>query len=420
MPTEIEIFGRLALAFGIGIAIGIERGWRTREAEKGSRALGVRTLALIGLFGGGVGLLGQLTSDIVVAVGLAGIMVFLTAVYFTGLQHSDDRGATTEVAAAFTFVLGIVAVRGDMTVAAAAAVLTVAVLDLKQPLHSWLKQIDAAELRAAIKLLVISVVMLPVLPNRGYGPGAILNPYVMWWIVVAISAISFAAYAAIRMFGARSGALGVGLLGGLASSTATTITFARLIATSPKLTHAAAGGMAVASAVMFARALVLMGIFYADALRLLLVPLVASAIAAFAVGLVLARHDIKTRSDADVALGAPSDIGTGIKFMVAMMVIALATHYGQDLFGQTGALAAAAAGGLVDIDATTVTMSRLGAAGTVPSTEVVAGIFMAVLVNSLAKGTYATVIAGRSFVRFAALIFALPAGLGIALYVFMT
>lgn len=330
---EIEIFGRLALAFGIGLAVGIERGWRTRDAEKGSRALGVRTLSLLGLLGGIVGLAGRITHDAVLVIGLAGVFAVLITIYVTGFRRSEDRGATTEIAAAVTFVLGIIAVRGDMVVAAAVAVLVVAVLDIKQPLHNWLQKIDGVEMRAAIKLAVISVVILPVLPNRGFGPGAVLNPYVMWWIVVAVSAISFAAYAGIRIFGARVGALGVGVLGGLASSTATTITFARLVKTSPKMTRPAAGGIAVASAVMFTRALILTGIFYTDALRHLMVPLVGSAIVALGLGAFLSWQSGKS-ADADVELGPPSDIGTGVKFMLALIVIALATYYGQQAMGQ--------------------------------------------------------------------------------------
>lgn len=412
---ELEIFGRLALAFGIGLAVGVERGWQTRDAEKGSRALGIRTLSLIGLLGGGFGLLGQMTHDLVLGVGAAGVFILLTTIYLTGLSRNDDRGATTEFAAALTFVLGVVAMRGSMTVAAAAAVLMVATLDLKQPLHSGLKKIEDFELRAAIKLLVVSVVILPVLPNRGFGPGGILNPYVMWWIVVAVSAISFAAYAGIRLFGARAGALGVGALGGLASSTATTVTFARLAAKSPKLTAAAAGGMAVACGVMFVRATVLVGVFYREALATLLPALGVSAGAAFVMGVAFVRR-AKAAADGDMALGSPSDIGTGVKFVLALILVALATYYGQEMLGQAGALAAAAAGGLVDIDATTVTMSRLGAAGTVPAREVIAGIFTAIGVNSLAKAIYATVIAGRSFTRFAVLIFGAPVLFGIAIY----
>src|SRR5688572_18120864 len=118
---QLEIFGRLALAFGIGLMIGIERGWQTRDMQAGTRALGVRTFSLVGLLGGMLGVTGQMTDDLVTAFGAIGFVGLIAVIYVTGLKHEASRGATTEIAAILTFTLGIVAVRGDMAVAAAAA-----------------------------------------------------------------------------------------------------------------------------------------------------------------------------------------------------------------------------------------------------------------------------------------------------------
>lgn len=404
---QIELFGRLALAFAIGLMIGIERGWQSRAMETGTRALGVRTFALIGLLGGVLGLAGQVTDDMVTALASLGFIAIIAVIYFTGLMKDQGRGATTEIAAVLTFALGIVAMRGEMEVAAAAAVIVAATLGVKEPLHQWIKRIDEDELTAAIKLLVISVVVLPLLPNQGYGPGEAINPYVLWWIVVVIAAISFAAHAAMRLFGEKAGAASVGLLGGLISSTATTIAFARFAKAHAPLSRYAAGSIALASAVMFIRALVLTGILFRDAIEFLWLPMAVASLTSLAVASLLSFGK-QPKTERGIELNASADIGTGLKFVAAFVAVALITHYAQQSFGQQGALIASALGGLVDVDATNATMARLGASGGASVVEVTAAVLLAAAVNSIAKGVYAVVIAGRGFAPLAALVFLPP------------
>jgi uncharacterized membrane protein (DUF4010 family) len=404
---QVELFGRLALAFAIGLMIGIERGWQSRAMETGTRALGVRTFALIGLLGGALGLVGQLTDDLVTALASLGFIAMIVVIYFTGLMKDQGRGATTEIAAVLTFVLGIVAARGEMEVAAAAAVIVAATLGVKKPLHEWIKRIDEDEVTAALKLLVISVVVLPLLPNQGYGPGETINPYVLWWIVVVIAAISFAAHTAMRLFGQKAGAVSVGLLGGLISSTATTIAFARLAKTHGAMARYAAGSIALASAVMFIRALVLTGILFRSAVELLWLPMIVASMTSLAIAAALSLGK-QPKKDGVIELKASADIGTGLKFVAAFIAVALITHYAQQAFGHQGALLASALGGLVDVDATNATMARLGARGGATVAEVTAAVLLAAAVNSLAKGVYAVGIAGREFAPLAALVFLPP------------
>jgi uncharacterized membrane protein (DUF4010 family) len=413
---QTEIFGRLALAFGIGLMIGIERGWQTRDMEQGTRALGVRTFSLIGLLGGALGFIGRMTDDTVTALVAAGFIAFIAVIYVTGLKHEAGRGATTEVAAILTFLLGLVAVRGDMAVAAAAAVVIAATLGIKKPLHRWIERIESDELSAAIKLLVISVVILPVLPNQSYGPGEVINPYVLWWIVVVIAAISFAAYAAMRLFGERAGAASIGLLGGLVSSTATTISFARFAKAHPPVARIAAGGIALASAVMFVRALVLTGILFRPALEVLWLPLIAASLTSAAIAGVLSLRSENKRRDGALGLKATADIGTGLKFVAAFVAVVLVTEYARQAFGGQGALVAAGLGGLVDVDATNATMARLGAAGSVSVAEVATAVIIAAAVNSIAKGVYAVAVAGQTFAPLVILVFLPPLGVAAIAY----
>lgn len=405
--NEVELFGRLALAFAIGLMIGIERGWQSRAMETGTRALGVRTFALIGLLGGALGLVGQLTDDLVTALASLGFVAMIVIIYFTGLMKDRGRGATTEVAAILTFVLGIVAMRGEMEVAAASAVIVAATLGVKKPLHEWIKRIDEDEVTSALKLLVISVVVLPLLPNRGYGPGETINPYVLWWIVVVIAAISFAAHTAMRLLGQKAGAASVGLLGGLVSSTATTIAFARFAKTHEPMTRYAAGSIALACAVMFIRALILTGILFNEAVETLWLPMIVASATSLAIAALLSFSD-QPKKDGGIELEAAADIGTGLKFVAAFVAVALATHYAQQAFGHHGALIASALGGLVDVDATNATMARLGASGGATVVEVTIAVLLAAAVNSVAKGVYAVAIAGKRFLPLAALVFLPP------------
>ncbi|MGE4061808.1 MAG: MgtC/SapB family protein [Rhodospirillaceae bacterium] len=411
---QAEIFGRLALAFGIGLMIGIERGWRTRDMAEGTRALGMRTFALSGLLGGVLGLVGQFTSDTVTAVSAAGFIALVIVIYFTNLKQDAGRGATTEVAAILTFILGMTAVRGDISVAAASAVVVAATLGFKEQMHKWVERIDKDELTAALTLLLISVVILPVLPDQSYGPGETINPYVLWWIVVVIAAISFAAHISIRMFGERAGAAGVAVLGGLVSSTATTIAFARFAKAHAASSRLAASGIALAGTVMFIRSLVLTGLLFKDALAPLWPPLVAAALTSAVVAAFLGLGQRKKNSDGSLSVGPTADIMTGVKFVAAFAAIAVATHYAREYFGTGGALATSALGGLVDVDATNATMARLGAAGSASAWDVAVAVMVAVGVNSLAKGVYAVAIAGRTFAPLAILAFAPPVVAGAA------
>lgn len=420
---EYDIYIRLALAVGLGLMVGLERGWHTREIAEGRRIAGVRTFTLIGLFGGLLGRAGQLVGDAVVAIGLIGFVGVMSAAYYIQSSKTEDRGLTTEVAAFITLILGLIAMRGDMLVSAMAAVLVVAVLAMKKPLHHWLSEVRQPEIDAAIKLLLMSVVMLPLLPNEDHGPGGVFNPYELWWVVVVITGISFIAYAAIRVAGTTAGIFITGLLGGLASSTAVTLNSARLVARAPGLATPLSGGIAVASAVMFVRGFLLVYVLHREAAEFLAAPLLSAAVAALITGLALLRRSNKETTEiagASVDLGPPADIVTALKFAAALIVIGLAVHYGRVWFGAEGSIAAAALAGLVDIDAATVSVARFGESGAVGTGEVVAAVLAAVAVNSAAKFVYALVIARRPIVRPLIVAFAVPVVVGVAGWVLMS
>jgi len=170
----------LGIALALGLLVGIERGWQERTSEEGSRVAGIRTFGLLGLLGGLWALLAETMGDLLLGVSFMALTAVLIAAYLSDRRSARDIGITTLVAGLVTFVLGALAVRGQAHIAITGAVITVTLLSLKPTLHRWLRHLEPADFYAALKLLLISVVLLPVLPNRGYGPWAALNPYQVW------------------------------------------------------------------------------------------------------------------------------------------------------------------------------------------------------------------------------------------------
>ena len=184
--TTIELFQRLGLALAIGLLMGLERGWEGRDEPEGMRVAGIRTFALIGLAGGAWGVLGLQFGGSVPAAAVLAFAALIVAAHIVRLRANPDVGITTEVAELVAFALALMAVVGDMAAASAAAVVATALLNAKEALHTWVGHLNRLEMGAAIRLLLISVVMLPLLPDQGYGPDEILNPFTLWLLVVMV------------------------------------------------------------------------------------------------------------------------------------------------------------------------------------------------------------------------------------------
>jgi len=181
----------VGIALAAGLLIGLERGWHQRDLPDGHRVAGLRTFALIGLLGGLSGLLAQRWGAIVLVAVLAVVALLILAGYIVTARMHSVMGLTTAMAAITTFLVGVLAAGGSTLLASAVAVVTVALLQLKRPMHSGIGKLTEGELTSGIQLLLISVVILPVLPDRGFGPFEALNPYKLWWAVVLLALLSF-------------------------------------------------------------------------------------------------------------------------------------------------------------------------------------------------------------------------------------
>ena len=181
--ADLDTLLRLGLALAIGLLVGIERGFSQRAEPEGSRVAGFRTFGVIGLSGGLVAVLAQETDLLLLAAAVPSFVALVLFAFWRGERDSADRGATTLFATLATFALSIIAVLGEMEHAAAGAVVLTIVLGLKREMHVGLERLRRVELRAAVQLLLISVVILPVLPDRGFGPFEAINPFRTWLMV---------------------------------------------------------------------------------------------------------------------------------------------------------------------------------------------------------------------------------------------
>lgn len=389
----------LAVALAIGLIIGIERGWKQREEQEGERAAGLRTLTLAALLGGVWGGLARTFGDWgVVGLGLAFAAFTASIVLFRlrEMQHAKSFGATTAVAAMLAFSLGAFAMV-DIVAAAAAGVATAMLLALKAVLHAWLKRLTWEELRGGLVLLAMTVILLPILPNREMGPFQALNPHETWLMTITIAAMSFAGYVAIRVAGAERGVVLSGLAGGLVSSTVVTLTMARLARDHPERQHLCASASLLSSTVMALRVLAIAGSFNVALVRWLLPPLAFAVLAQVLFAGILLRWSLTERTLAEpLQLKNPFDLGVVLGFGAVLTLVMMLAKAFTLWTGTTAVLALAAASGIADVDAITLSMARLGRGDLAAETAALA-ILLAVGVNSVSKVVLATMAGGRVF-----------------------
>jgi len=391
---EIVLFERLGVALALGLLVGAERGWQTRQRAEGQRVAGFRTFGLIGLLGGLWALIAAQTGVLVLAVAFAALAAVLIVSQAQFLRKDGDVGATTMVAALVTFALGALAGYGAMTIAAAGAVIVTLLLGIKPQLHGLVEHLEREELMAVIKLLLMSVVLLPVLPDDGYGPWQALNPYRIWWMVVLIAGINFTGYMAIKLAGPRRGVLLTGLFGGLASSTATTIGLARLAKGATTLQRLAAAGIIVAATTMLPRMLLISAVV-APALALRLAgPLLLGTLAGCGAAAWTWRRARRQAVSDNVAARNPFELSVALQFGALLALVMVLSYALQDWLGHAGLYLLGAVSGLSDVDAVTLSLgTRVGAGSLVAEIAAVA-ILLAAAVNTLVKAGLAAAISG--------------------------
>jgi uncharacterized membrane protein (DUF4010 family) len=385
----------LGLALAAGLLIGLERGWHQRDVPNGHRVAGLRTFALIGLLGGMSTVLAQRWGTAVLVTLLALVGVLLLAGYVVTAWMHSVMGLTTFMAALATFLIGALAAGGAWKTSAVLAVVVLALLQFKQALHDGIGKLSEAELNSGTQLLLISVVVLPVLPDRGFGPYEALNPYRLWWAVVLLALLSFLGFILMRWLGPRRGLTVTALLGGLVSSTATTATLARWAHEKAAWRPLAAGGATLACSAMFARMAVLVAVaapaLGSGPIFTFAAMAVTGAVFGTAQTLRSVRDDLP-----ELSLGNPLKLSAALQFAAFLAGIMVAGRFLVDRLGEAGLLLTAAASGLVDVDAITLSIGRMVGDGAVAIPVATLALFVVAAVNQMTKLGLLTSLDGKS------------------------
>lgn len=401
----------LANALAVGLLIGVERGWTSREEGPGTRVAGFRTFGVLGLIGGVAGMLTQLPA----AMALVAATAFLLVGYFRQSARADGLSATNALVGVLTVMLGLLATTGHATEALAAAAIIALLLSMRQKLHGWLRGMSETEIRSAARFGLIALVLLPLAPDVPMGPLDAWNPHQLWLVVVLVSGLSFAGYVAARRIGQARGVLVTAVCGAIVSSTAVTVAFARRLAAGEAPAGPLIGGIALASLMMFVRVLLLTGILAPYALLSLAQVIIPALVTALILTVVMLRRTGAGQATGPVTLGNPLDLGAALGLAALVALISLASRWAFERFGEIGVGGVLALTGLADVDAAVMSLAGLPA-GTLDART--AGLVLAVpvLLNTLFKAGLALVLApGKMGLRAATPLAASVAASAIAL-----
>lgn len=383
---------RLLVAALLGGLIGVER--ERSEDERGSRHFaGIRTFPMFGVLGAALVLAGR-EVGVLVAAGFLGVAA-LVLVSYTRTSRDGDIGATTEVAALATYATGVLAGAGALLVAGAVGIGVAVLLAGKQRLEAFPRALTREELGAALTLAVLAAIILPVLPDARYGPWGVWNPRTLWLMVVLVCGLSFAAFVAMRLWGAERGLYVSGVLGGLVSSTATTVSFATRSTDKGASVRPLAAGAGIASLVMLVRVGILTGVANRD-LLVPLAPFLGVSIAAGALALLLLVRNSAPTAAAEPQVANPFRLVEAIKFAALYALVLLVVEAAGRFLGAWGVVAAAVLAGLTDVDAITLSLATGDGGGLAPR-AVGATIAVAALSNTAAKAAYAAWLGAPAF-----------------------
>ncbi|MBW8317816.1 MAG: DUF4010 domain-containing protein [Arenimonas sp.] len=395
---NVELFERLGLAIAIGAAVGVERHWRERDEPEGARTAGIRTFTMFGMAGGVAGLIERsigIASDYP-GITLTGFLIAIATVMaiFEIREAIAEKSfsVTSVIAAILTFGLGALAVLGDMALASAGGAALIGILVSRQFLHQAIRRLQWIELRSAVILLAMTFVLLPIIPETPLGPFGGVSPKSIVLLVIMLASISFVGYVAVRLFGASRGDVLAGAVGGLVSSTATTVAFARRSRTEDAVLTLAAGAIS-AGAVSLLRTALLIGTLAASLLPALLAPLLTAATVLVAYALLLARR--RQAAGTQGIPGNPFELAAVAKMAVLLAAVAFLARAATQQFGSGGLIVASALSALADVDAATVTV-----AGLLPALDVnlaAQAIGVAVVCNMAAKAVYASIFGSLRF-----------------------
>jgi uncharacterized membrane protein (DUF4010 family) len=377
--VDVLVLQQLAVSFGLGLLLGLER------ERRGSLIAGIRTFPLISLFGTVCAQVGQVYGGWIVAVGLVALAALVVSANAAQVRKGAiDPGMTTEVAALLLYGLGALIVTSYLTAALVIAGAMALLLHSKKPLHNFARAVGERDMRAIMQFVLISLVILPILPSKEYGPYGVWNPFKLWLMVVLIVGISLGGYIAYKLFGARAGAVLGGIIGGLVSSTATTVSYARRAGSESAMASLGAFVIMTASCVSIVRVLVEIGAVAPGQFREMSLPLVAML--AFSILVALALYFPTRKQAAKMPEQQnPAELKPALLFAALYALVLLAVAAAKDYLGSAGLYTVAIISGLTDLDAITLSTGQLADSKKIEARTAWEVILIAVLSNFLFK-----------------------------------
>lgn len=401
MENTIHALQGLGIAAGLGLLVGLQREYSDNPTA------GIRTFPLITLLGAIGGLLTPELGGWLIGAGMLSLALVVLGIHVLKVKTDPhDLGITTEVAILLMFAVGAMTTLGQTTAAVAVGGAVMVLLHSKESLHRLVDRMGAKDLKAITQLVLISLVILPILPNRTYGPFDVLNPRQIWWMAVLIVGISLGAYVAYKIVGARGGSLVQAFLGGLISSTATTVAAARQSKGSDESPWLAATIIILAAAVSIARIIGLTVVFVPSHWRTLLLPLslVFGVWAVLGVAAWLKSRKYEARlPDHD----NPAELKTALVFAGLYAVILFAVAAAKHYLGNKGLFIVAGVSGTTDMDAITISTARIAEQGQVAAKVAWQVIVIALMSNSVFKLGSVVLLGSRQLAVIVGVIFAI-------------
>ena len=380
---DLDLALRFAAALGLGLLLGIERE-RKRDAELFFG--GVRTFALIALLGAvGAFMERELNQGWLIIAAFVALSALVIVSYATTAARGE-LGITTEISSMLAFIVGALCGWQHVGVASVATVVCLLLLTFKDFLHRLARRVELADIEATLTFAVISVIILPLLPNQNFGPPPldVINPYKIWLMVVLIAGLNFLGYVLVKVLGNEHGLALTGILGGLVSSTAVTLSFSQRSRREPEMSSAFVLAIVIAWTIMFLRVVIMVGIINRALAASLAVALGCMALVGLLVCLALWRR--RAHETGVVAAGAnPFELGEAIKFGLLFGIVTIVAKAAEVYLGATGLYLAGAVAGATDVDA--IALSMANRATTTPESIKIAAytIVIAVISNTLVK-----------------------------------
>lgn len=374
--------------------IGLDREQNHKKNSFG----GLRTFALVGLLGALAYYLSSVSIAIFVVL-TAGFLLFVTLAYFITAKDEGGIGATSDLATVLVYLIGVLCGMDHYVLATSITLTLFLILRFKSSLHDWANKINNHELISTVEFMVIAFVILPLLPNKGFGPYEVFNPYTIWLMVVLISGISFASYIAIKLLGAKRGIGLMGFLGGLISSTALTLSFSAQSKKNPGIIKPYVFAIIIASSAMFFRILILIVVLNRELLGKAVFPVLTMGIIALISALVLwVKRDEQTvekeMGKNVLKIKSPFRIGPALKLATLFTLILFVARFAVDVMGDRGLYLTSLISGVVDVDPIVVSITNLTSKGLAANVAMVA-MTIAVIMNTISKVAIFTVFGNK-------------------------